>query len=143
MLGKKYKKERPLIIYGNCSRNNTFGGGVSTPNSTIKKKLSKKSKLIEQDEFRTSQVCCSCFQRMKGFKYAKAEKAEKESYSVRHCTNDQCNRMVWDRDTNASINILRKFLFVNRDLELPTIFLRGEPGYIFFFTFYLLFLFIV
>ena len=95
-------------------------------NSTIKKKLSKKSKLIEQDEFRTSQVCCSCFQRMEGFKYAKAEK---ESYSVRHCTNDQCNRMVWDRDTNASINILRKFLFLNRNLELTKIFLRGEPRY--------------
>ena len=24
VLGKKYKKERPLIIYGDCSRNNTF-----------------------------------------------------------------------------------------------------------------------
>ena len=33
-----------------------------------------------------------------------------ESYSVRLCTNTECSRILWNRDVNAAINILRLFL---------------------------------
>jgi transposase len=33
-----------------------------------------------------------------------------ESYSVRLCRNTECRRILWNRDVNAAINILRLFL---------------------------------
>ena len=32
------------------------------------------------------------------------------SYSVRLCLNTACTRILWNRDVNAAINILRLFL---------------------------------
>ena len=38
----------------------------------------------------------------------------KRSYKVRHCESSACHRTYWNRDVNASINILFKLLrFVN------------------------------
>ena len=33
-----------------------------------------------------------------------------KSYSVRLCQNRECKRILWNRDVNAAINILRLFL---------------------------------
>ena len=46
-------------------------------------------------------VCSCCHQEMKQFE---------KRFRMKRCTNSDCIRTVWDRDLNASINILNLFL---------------------------------
>jgi len=98
--------KKTLIAYGDASFPNNGKGTETTPTSTLRKKLSHRCKIVDYDEFRTSMNCCSCFQPMKGYKI---EEGEPRSITVRHCQNNQCDHIVWNRDTNASINILRLY----------------------------------
>lgn len=47
------------------------------------------------------------------------------SYAVRLCKNPQCPRMVWNRDVNASINMVQLMLAFAQGDDKPGPFCRG------------------
>jgi transposase len=77
---------------------------------------------VDVDEFRTSKLCCACHGKMNG----KMMKTGKRSYKVRHCENSACHRTFWNRDVNASINILFRFMREVRGEEEPAAFRRQK-----------------
>ena len=63
---------------------------------------------------------------------AENEKRRRQrNYGVRLCNNTECNRMIWNRDVNGSINILNLLLSWLRGDSKPVAFLRAgnlDPG---------------
>ena len=63
---------------------------------------------------------------------ADSEKRRRQrDYKVRLCDNTECHRMMWNRDVNGSINILKLLLSWLRGDSKPAAFLRAgnlDPG---------------
>lgn len=103
----KIKPHETLLIWGDASIGYTMKGCQSVPTSSLRRAMGKIIPTVDQDEFRTSKLCCCCHQKMEGLFN---EVTKKRSFHLRVCTNDECNRSIWDRNTNAAINILNKYL---------------------------------
>ena len=59
------------------------------------------------------------------------KRRRQRNYGVRLCNNTECNRKIWNRDVNASINILNLLLSWTRGDSKPVAFLRAgnlDPG---------------
>ena len=59
------------------------------------------------------------------------KRRRQRDYGVRLCNNTECNRMIWNRDVNGSINILNLLLSWMRGDSKPVAFLRAgnlDPG---------------
>ena len=105
-------EKETLVVYGDASINHTFGHKASTPTTGLRKYIGQRCKVIMQDEFRTSKLCCACHTPLTDIKFPRITKEDGgqpfmvKSHSVRRGGNNDCFRMVWDRDVNAAINIL-------------------------------------
>jgi len=62
---------------------------------------------VREDEFRTSKLCACCKSTL--ITAGTAQPRIRSSYRVRRCPNPQC-LTLWNRDTNAAVNILDRFL---------------------------------
>ena len=108
-----HDQEDVLVAYGNASLNNVRGAKPVLQQG-LRRRLRRRCLFVDIDEFRTSKLCCSCLCSMRG----KMMKTGTRSYKVRHCENSACHRTFWNRDVNASINILVKLLrFLDGDAE--------------------------
>ncbi len=110
-----------LVAYGNAAMH-AVQGTKPVLQKGLRQKLRSRCMFVDVDEFRTSKLCCACHREMKG----KMLKTGKRSYKVRRCENGACHRTFWNRDVNASINILFKLLRGLRGEDEPAAFCRTE-----------------
>ena len=117
---KKHDEQREVLVaYGNATFNNVRGTQPVLQQG-LRRKLRKRCLFVDIDEFRTSKLCCCCGQPMRG----KVMRNNKRSYKVRHCESSACHRTYWNRDVNASINILFKLLRFVDGVDEPLEFRR-------------------
>lgn len=108
----KFKKDdkKICLAYGNWSLSKQMRHYLSTPGIGLKNKLSKYFKIITVDEYKTSKICSRCDKELEKFLIRKNPRPYKEEYKTVHsllrCKNVDCNKL-WDRDINASINMIR------------------------------------
>jgi transposase len=114
-------KDLPILMAigkgnGNLTISNVKGSGPKGPIKTIIKELSKLILVILVDEYRTSQLCSECGEKLchpktkhyknkddNGGEIDKEGKVQ-ESYRLCCCPNSKCHK-IWNRDCNASISI--------------------------------------
>ena len=120
-------KKNAAIGFGDWSQTDGFvRGHPKAPPKRIKKALGVYATVIEVDEYRTSQVCSKC-------KVGKCDKddhkLEKMKYGavpchfVLRCLS--CNT-IWQRDVNASRNIMEAFKAQMNGLSRPSYLERGK-----------------
>ena len=97
----KTDQEKVVIAYGDGDNQGTLRGTSPIMSSKLLRKVSQSACVVVVNEFRTSKLCSCCHQEMTQFQ---------DQFRMKHCTNSDCIRTVWDRDINASINILNLFL---------------------------------
>lgn len=111
-----------IIFYGNWSRREQLKGCDPSPVVGMKKLMSKRFRVVEVDEYKTSVTCNVCLERLS--KYRKRD--GKLSYSRLCCTNcgleDKRSKRFVDRDYNAARNIL----WVGKSSEGPACLARSE-----------------
>lgn len=118
----KHDEQRGVLVaYGNAAMH-AVKGTRPVVQKGLRQRLRNRCMFVDVDEFRTSKLCCACHGEMKGKMLATG----KRSYKVRHCENGACHRTFWNRDVNASINILFKFLRFVRGEDEPTAFRRAQ-----------------
>ena len=104
-----------VVGYGNGGSNGVGIKGASMPIKTFRRHLEqdKKAIVVGIDESYTTKMCFQCQEETDVVKHWK-EKEKKdgtkklvliETYGLRRCKNNEC-RITWDRDINASQNIL-------------------------------------
>ena len=124
---KKLKggEDNTLVVWGNAQFAPAGRGSPAVPTKTMRKKVGQRVKVIEQDEFRTSQLSCCCHTVLSNLLIG-----GERSYHVRVCNNVLCPRSVWDRNVSAAINILYLFCNYVEGQETPVAFRRGghDPG---------------
>jgi len=96
---QKDEQKKVVIAYGNGVNQATLRGTQSMMSTTLATKLKRCCTVVFVDEFRTSANCSCCHEEMK-----------QKNYRVKWCINTSCTRSLWNRDINASINILLLFL---------------------------------
>ena len=109
-----------LVAYGNAAMH-AVKGTKPVVQKGLRQKLRGRCMFVDVDEFRTSKLCCACHGEMEG----KMLKTGKRSYKVRRCENSACHRTFWNRDVNASINILFKLLRFVQGEDEPAAFCRA------------------
>lgn len=95
------QQKKVIVAYGDGARNATMKGTAPVMSSKLFKKVSQRACVVLINEFRTSMLCSCCLNPMKKFN---------GQFRMKQCENTACIRNVWDRDVNASINILNLFL---------------------------------
>lgn len=111
-----------LVAYGNAAMH-AVKGTKPVLQKGLRQRLRSRCMFVDIDEFRTSKLCCACHGEMDG----KMMETGKRSYKVRRCENSACHRTFWNRDVNASINILFRLLRSVRGEEEPAAFRRAVP----------------
>lgn len=124
---KKLKggEDNTLVVWGNAQFAPAGRGSPAVPTKTMRKKVGARVKVIEQDEFRTSQLSCCCHTVLSNLRIGGVR-----SYHVRVCNNALRPRSVWDRNVSAAINILYLFCNYVEGQETPAAFRRvgHDPG---------------
>ena len=128
--GQKAQAELVRRVTGNGSVTHVFFGNADIHNlrgskpslgKTVRNWLAKHATIVDQDEFRTSQLCSSCSAKLSDTEFAPNDPKMtigRWNHRVRQCYNTVCSRIlkvpdtqhrrvIWDRDTNAAINILK------------------------------------
>lgn len=102
--GTKDKKEQKKVIvaYGDGDKQGNLRGTAPMMSTKLFRKVSRSACVVVVNEFKTSKLCSCCHQQMTQFR---------KQFRMKRCTNSDCIRTVWDRDINASINILNLFLY--------------------------------
>ena len=121
---RKLIPENSIIALGNAHINPTFGHLPSTPTNSLNKFIFKDRTVYDVCEFRTSKLCSGCGRYLED-PIINGHKVK--SHSIRRCSNNECPYMLWDRDVNASINILNKLLNVMTNQESHKRFSRLWP----------------
>ena len=82
-------------------------GCQPTPNAILKSLLSKRFKVTEVDEFRTSKICNSCMGTLKSYR-TRSGKLSRSRLCCESCgsENKKLSKRFVDRDVNAALNIL-------------------------------------
>ncbi|KAL3148147.1 hypothetical protein ABBQ38_014429 [Trebouxia sp. C0009 RCD-2024] len=120
-------KSDTIVAYGDAKFACCGKGNEATPTTSLRKNLGKACKVYDVDEFRTSKLCCVCHHAMAGMPLPSIERCRNDgdhSYSVRLCSNRGCERMMWNRDVNAAINVLKLFLAWTSGADKPSAFAR-------------------
>jgi hypothetical protein len=101
--GTKNKEEQKKVIiaYGDGDKNGTLRGTAPMMSTKLFKKVSENCRVVVTNEFRTSKLCSCCHDTLSQFR---------KQFRMKRCLQNDCIRTVWDRDINASINILNLFL---------------------------------
>lgn len=136
-------KERTVVVgFGNWkSANSPVSRRTCGPVQEIKLELQRRTNVVyhDIDEFRTSITCHHCHCQMKNMRarsYSHKEKRVTDLVStvhkILHCENRNCRPgragHTWNRDTNASLNILSLTLGVVAGEPRPVAFTRSKPG---------------
>jgi hypothetical protein len=100
--GTKNKEEQKKVViaYGDGDKNGTLRGTAPIMSTKLFKKVSQSCCVVVVNEHKTSKLCSCCHSEMKQF----------QKFRMKRCVNSGCIRCIWDRDINASINILNLFL---------------------------------
>ncbi|RCH93528.1 hypothetical protein CU097_009585 [Rhizopus azygosporus] len=122
----QYSNSIPLVVFGDGMKNKdtvAIRGHVSGVTGILQKELLQRSRqyknvLVGINEFRTSKVCNNCKQ--KGLEQKKLSNGKK-SHSILDCKI--CN-ILWNRDTNASKNMLDISWAIWRGEGRPSVFIR-------------------
>ena len=80
--------------------------------------------VVPIDEANTSKRCSAWLQELKGFR----QNGRFRTYDRRWCSNKACPRVAWDRDVNASINILRLLIDELTGTPRHSAFRKRPPG---------------
>jgi len=109
------KGSRTVIGWGNGGSNQKGLKGGHMPNKSFYNHVNKNSDvhLMECDEYLSTKMCSKCGKEtktVKCWKYIEENDSEgvkklRNIYGLRRCSNNEC-RITWDRDVNASRNIL-------------------------------------
>ena len=105
------KQKNTIIGFGDWSKKNSIiKRHPSTPTIKLKTEMRKYATVIEIDEFRTSKLCSCCNSICKNVKGVVINKKNgRKKYQRLHqivrCIKNECAR-CWNRDVNASINIM-------------------------------------
>ena len=111
------KDKKTLVGYGDWSKNQgIIKKHPSTPNKKLREALAryKNCKVISVNEYRTSKECSKCKEAVYNIKNCN----KKRCHQVVRCSNNECS-MCWQRDKNASRNILRKLYSENLGRNPP------------------------
>lgn len=98
---KKTEQKKVIVAYGDGDNQGTLRGTSPIMSSRLLKKVSQSACVVLVPEFRSSKLCSACHHAMTQFQ---------GQFRMKRCINSDCIRTVWDRDINASINILNLFL---------------------------------
>jgi hypothetical protein len=136
------EEEKVLIGWGNGGDGSRLKG-AKVPGKGFKNYIKKntKMKVIEVDENLTTQMCSKCCRKTRMmYKIKEMKKGEGEInnedengkvfrkvsiYGLKHCK--ECH-MIWDRDVNASENILKVLLCYLREEARPTYLCRKRKN---------------
>lgn len=118
------EQSKVVVGFGDWSnpRDSIIRGHKRGPVLKLKKELRKWCKVIDVNEFRTSKLCCKCY-----------NETEKMSYngvkinSVLRCCNNECG-MIIDRDINGCKNILKMLMVSLKMIEKPEAFERTNKS---------------
>ena len=97
----KEDQKKVIVAYGDGDNQGTLRGTSPIMSSRLLKKVSRSACVVLVPEFRSSKLCSCCHHEMTQFQ---------GQFRMKRCINSDCIRTVWDRDINASINILNLFL---------------------------------
>ena len=90
-----------IVAHGDGDFAGTMRGVPPVMTKSLTKKLCQDTTTIFVNEFLTSQRCSCCLSKM----------TKEKRFRVKRCSNSDCIRTFWNRDTNAAINILNSFLY--------------------------------
>jgi len=111
--------KKTLVGYGDWSKNQgIIKKHPSAPNKKLRDALCryKNCKVVSVNEYRTSKECSICKSKVYNIK----DSNKKRCHQVVRCSNNECS-MCWQRDKNASRNILYKLFVENLGLNPPSI----------------------
>lgn len=106
-INKKFnkKKDREIVLlYGNWNRKSQMKYKHPTPNIGLKNRLNRDFTIYNIDEYKTSQLCNTCEEKMINVIDKRPSEEGKKIHRLLSCTN--CNK-IWNRDVNGSLNILK------------------------------------
>ena len=97
--------------------------------------------LLDVDEFRTSITCSHCHNHLCNMKGVTTQRVDRKDGTIRqltnqkvhkvlHCKSNECeshNHTTWNRDVNASRNILMLAVLMLRGWDRPAAFCRTQP----------------
>ena len=126
------KNVKTLVGFGDYSQQHGLvKSHPTTPILRLKRELRRYCNVVDIDEYKTSKTCSSCNKeielyrnRIQRKKKGLLEPIAKLSniHSVIRCKNNECKLCCWDRDINASKNILGLLLNQYRGEERPACF---------------------
>ena len=96
----KEDQAKVIIAHGDGDFAGTMRGVPPVMTKSLTKKICRDTTTIFIGEFQTSRKCSCCLFPM----------VQDSRFSVKRCENIDCIRTSWNRDINASINILTSFL---------------------------------
>ena len=122
--------ENTVIAFGDAKFSSVSAGNAPGPVRLFRKALERgryAKAVVSIDEYRTSKVCSWCnHYKVKGMMSQRDQEGHRhEIHGVRVCPNTLC-RIVWNRDLNAALNILKIFLAMAWDGRRPDIFRRSR-----------------
>ena len=97
----KAEQRKVIVAYGDGDKQGTLRGTSPLMSTKLFKKVSQSACVVVTNEFKTTLLCSCCRKGMTQWQ---------NQFRMKCCTNSNCIRTVWDRDINASINILYLFL---------------------------------
>ncbi len=151
---KQQGEEKDVLVgWENASFNGVKGCAAAGP-GRLKKVVAARATLVDVDAYRNSKVCSHCHAEMKGLPLHDLRDAFQNvvradgsrlvlntvsdkipllsrtgqrvrSYTVRLCTSETCHRMLFNRDTNAAINVRAKLLMMLHGVPFPDVWTRG------------------
>ena len=137
---RKLIPENSIVALGNAHINPSFGHLPSTPTNSLNKFIFKDRTVYDVCEFRTSKLCSNCGRYLEDpiinghrVESHSIRRSHRRSRNLRfledevRCSNNECSYMLWDRDVNASINILNKLVNVMTSQESHKRFSRLWP----------------
>ena len=118
------------LAYGDWEQRHQIKYKFPTPGNGLRNKLNKYLDIFMIDEHRTSKLCYKCHFINKHFKTKEPNLRlgkEGQIFTVNdliRCTNKSCSTS-WNRDRNASLNILMLANKILEGKERPQRFVRG------------------
>ena len=119
------QQKKTVVVFGDASINSGKCGKAKVCHGELLEFLERRCCLVRIDEFRSSQRCCCCDAQLEEPMVCEGATSSK-SWKKRVCVNGLCNRLFWQRDVNACINLARFFLWKLRGEEFPACFRRGN-----------------
>ena len=120
---------KPIMFYGDGSFFHGGKGMRSVPCKWVKRECKLFFNCFTVDEFRTSQICPTCNERLwdvrKHLRDSEDKRRTKMIRGLKYCSSDTCrSHRYLNRDDVGCYNIYRK-----SRIEFPEIMERGQPGW--------------